>query len=395
VATNQVRNGAELYQLAQNQIQSDAPELTDFNEGSILDILIGAQVQLVLEAQRNDMDLFAKAFIETSNGPVNAGDPDDLQRRIVDLYGSTFARPGAIQASAIVQFKRPNTQGVTVTIPAGTIVKTAPDASGTAQRFATLADEVMVGLTISAQVQAVLAGSAGNVLAQQINLIESTLTDQTITVQNAQAASGGSDGLDDSSYREYARNLLIASRGATLAAIQAKALTVPGVVQAVPVEQVQTVIQYVSATNQTVGAPFQIARNYLYIADVNGSANAALIAAVQSAIESVRADGVKVTVIGAAALVQNVVMALVLNANGPNYATLVNNAQGVIDTMTAYIQNLPIGAPFSRLSAVTAVMNVWGPNGSNDLTGLLIQSPTGDVAVNANQTLVPGSITTA
>jgi hypothetical protein len=385
----------ELMGRAKTEIQNRDATLTDFNDGSLLDIITGVMATMISEGQRVTVDQFSKTFVETANGPEVTGGVDDLANLLVDHFGSEFARPQATNASGIVTFSRATTAKGNVTIPAGTIVKTAPNASGKAQRYATQADVIMTGLTINASVLAVVAGSAGNSLANQVSIIESTLTDTSIVVNNAALFSGGTDVATDSQYREYARSLFASLRGATLAAVAAKALTVAGVVQAVPVEQIQTVIQYDNAGHTTSGSSFQISRNYLYIADANGSASQTLINAVQAAIASTRAGGVAVNVIGASAVVQNVTFSVVLNGAGPNFAALSASLAMIIQDMTIYIQSLPIGTGFSRVAATAAIMAKWGPSGSNDLASLTITAPTGDVAITSTQTLIPGTIASA
>lgn len=382
----------QLYEIGKTQITSEDQSLTDFNEGSLLDIMTGAMATMISEAQRITMDQFAKTFVESANGPEVTQGPDDLNRLLVDHFGEEFARPQATSAEGVVTFTRPTSTAGPVIIPAGTIIKTAPNASGSAQRFATETDVTMSGLTISVAAQAVLAGTDGNALASKVSIIESTLTDNTVVVNNAQPFSGGTNVATDSEYREFARNLFLSLRGATLAAIQAKALTVPGVVQAVPVEQIQTVIQYDDATHAVSGSSFKISRNYLFIADANGSANLTLIQAVRDAIMGTRAAGVQVTVQGATAVVQNVTYSVVLNGSGPNFTALSASLSAISDDITQYLQSLPIGTGLVRTSLVSAIMAIWGPSGSNDLVGMTIVSPTGDVSITSTQTLIPGTI---
>ena len=63
-----------------------------------------------------------------------------------------------------------------------------------------------------------------------------------------------------------------------------------------------------------------------------------MILSVQAAVDSVRAAGVRVEVIGATSLAINWTGAITLNPLGPNYATLQNDPQMIIDEMTKYIQ---------------------------------------------------------
>lgn len=374
------------------EMQSQDPTLTDTQAGSIIDIFSGVVSVAVSEISRVLTDEFAKTYIDTAQGPEETGGPDDLQRLLVDHFGEEFARPAASKATGIVTFSRPTTGAGNVTIPVDTIVKTPPNASGEAQRFRVVSQVIMTGLTINASVEAVNAGIDGNVQASTVTVIESVLTDNTVTVNNSAAFAGGEPIPNDAEYREFARNLLRTLRGGTLEAIVSAALNVPGVEMAVGKEFVIPVIEWDIGPELPIGDYFLIARPRLYIADANGSADATLVAAVRDAIEFVRAAGVFINIIGAVAIELDFKITITLNPSGPNFAELSNDPQPIIDTMTQYIQDLEIGEDFIRAQAKIHIMNIWGPSGTNDLTNLTVTFPGGDVSVADNQKLVPGLV---
>jgi hypothetical protein len=384
----------ELYDAFIAELQSQAPDLTDTNEGSTIDVIGGATAAAVNEISALVIDGFRKTFFNTANGPEVTLGADELEQLAVDHFGEAFRRPAAAKATGTVTFSRANTGAGNVTIGIGTIVKTAPNSSGVSQRFEVLAEVILAGTSINASVRALVAGAAGNVSAGTVSIIETTLTDPTVVVTNADAFGDGTETATDSEYRETIRNLIETLRGATKAAIESAALTVAGVENATAFEELIYVKQWNIAAGTVSGEYFGIPRAKLYIADANGIASAPLLASVSAAIEPVRACGVQVQVISAVALSQNWTAVVTLNPAGPNFSTFQTNTQMIKDTMTKYIQDLPIGTGFVRADANAAMLALWGPAGTNDLTAFTTSAPGGDVAGIANQKLIPGTMST-
>lgn len=388
----QVPSQQELYELYKNEVQSRNPALTDFEEGSKLDSLGGGFSTAGQQIVKFIIDNFAKTFFATAHGPEVTGSTDDLELLAVDHFGDSFARPQAEPAIGVVTFSRPTSGAGNVSILAGTIVKTAKNANGEEQRFATVADVVMTGLSINASVEAVTAGIAGNVLANKVINIETALTDPTVIVNNAAPFTGGEAEDTDAEYREFIRNKIETLRGATKAAIEAAADNVPGVETATAIESLQVVIEWDIGGNAPVGDYFRIPRVRLYIADVNGTASQALLDAVSAAIEFVRACGVRIDVIAASALTVNWTISISLNPGGPNFATLSTDTSELEESMAQYMRDLPVGTSFDRGLAKLAIMAIWGPSGTNDLTDLTNIVPTGNVTATATQKIIPGTM---
>ncbi len=382
----------ELYEIYKDAMQSSESQLTDFEEGSINDLQAGAAITAVEEAQTLIIDQFKKTFFDSADGPEVTGGPDDLQTLAVDHFGDDFARPDATKAVGIVTFTRPTDDAGDVIIPAGTVVKTAPNANGEAQKFNTILEVTMTGLSINASVEADEAGPKGNVAASTINIIESTLTDPTVVVNNSLGTSGGEAEQNDATYRDTIKKLIVGLTGATLAAIEAKAEAVPGVEIATAREELITVIEWNPATETEIGEDFKIARVKVFIADANGTANGALIANVEAAIETVRAAGVKVQVVGATPVVLDWKASITLNPSGPNFAELSVDASMIEDSMRDYIENFAIGEDFDRFAARMAILAIWGPDGSDDLTDFQTLTPTGNVEADDNEKFVVGTI---
>lgn len=383
----------ELYDRFITALQSEAPDLTDTTEGSIIDILAGMCSTAVAEVTATNAANIKKTFFDTADGPEVTGGPDDLQTLAVDHFGSNFARPAAMLAVGTVHFSRPNTSFGTIVIPAGTIVKTAQSASGVSVRFQTLIDVTMSGISVEASVTALVAGSSGNVQAGKVTQIETTVADPTITVTNLADFSGGAEAQNDSQYRETIRNLIQSLKGATAPAIVAKALTVSGIVLATAQEFKQYVKNWDVASNAATGSYYAISIAKLFIADANGSASQALVDLVQTAIDSVRACGVKIDVVAATPVTINWNASISLNPLGPNYATLQASSAKVTDLMKEYLQNLDIGQSFDRGLARAFIMSQLGPSGTNDLTDFVTNKPVGNITAANFEKMVPGTIT--
>lgn len=375
----------ELYQVYRDEVEARNENITDWNEGSINDILAGASSTGAQEVLRILLDRFNLTYFNGAEG-------DDLEYLATDHYGSSFERPEATQAVTIVTFSRPNADAGNVSIPAGTIVKTQADSSGQTQRFEVLFGVTMSGTTINASVRAITAGPDGNVGANTINQIETALTDPSIVVTNDTAASGGETEESDAAYRQTIIRLLQTLKGATKTAIQATIEEVPGVEIVTLIDFIQTVIEWDEANSLPIGDPFKIARVKAYIADANGTGNQALINNVNIELEKVRACGVEIEVLGATAFSLNWTAAIQLNTGGPNFATLQNDPQPIVDSMTKYLQDLAIGQDFNRNIARAAILAQWGPSGSNDLVDFVTSNPTGDVVTTEIQKIIPGTI---
>lgn len=389
---------SELLTIFINAVQSKTSKLTDTSDGSLLDVVGGAASLGGAELNRLIVDQFNKTFIELAGGPDVTGGSDDLAFLAVDHFGDAFARPQATQATDTATFSRPTATAGSVLIPAGSVVKTSPDANGTAYRYTTNGNLTLgVGvLTGNIGITAVESGAASNALAGKINVIESSLLDTTIVVTNA-GNNSGTDAQDDATYRETIRNLLQGLRGMTRSAIEGVAKAVAGVNTASALENEINVIKYNPATASVVGGSeyFRVSQVTLYIADSSGNASPTLIANVAAAIEPVRALGIQIDVEAAIILAINWTAAITLNPAGPNYSTFLTDTTLIKQAMFDYIASVPVGTGFVRSAGEAAILAIFGPSGSNDLTAFTTSIPSGDVAAATNQKIFPGTMATA
>jgi hypothetical protein len=369
-------------------VQAGSEDLTDDTEGSNLDTIAGAVTSAVAEIQRVSVDEFKKTFIDTAHGPAVTGGADDLQRLLVDHFGDQFARPDPTPGVGVVTFSRPNTDAGDVEILEGTVVRTRQNAAGSSQRFKVLTDVTLTGTSINASVEALVDGPSGNVLANTVVEIETALTDPTVTVNNAAPFSGGANTLTDAEYRQFARNLLKSLGGGSIEAIEAAAKTVAGVVTATGIEFIKIVKEWDVAADDAIGNAFRIVYPVLYIGDANGNASQPLKDAVAEAIEDVRAAGIQVHIEGFVAVSLNWTATITLDPSGPNYADLSVDPQPVIDSMILYLQNLTAGADFVKSTADAAILAEWAA----DLTNFVTSVPAGDVSIDANEKIIPGTV---
>jgi hypothetical protein len=386
----EVKTQSELYDIAKTEAQTRQPELTDFNEGSTLDVLAGMISVGASEVSRLIIEKFNKTFVNTSHGPEVTGGPDDLQTLLVDHFGNDFARPAATFALGVVTFSRANTSAGPVLIPAGSVVKTKKDSNGQEQRFLTQLDVTLTGLSINASVVAAVAGIAGNVGVGGISKIESALTDSSVIVANTASFVGGASALNDANYREFARLKIETIRGGTLTAIQSSALLVSGIVNATAIEAIKAVKEFNIATGTAFGNYFYIPYVQLFVADANGTASQPLVELVKAAIKVVRSAGVVIEVVPATALLFSWDAVVTFNPLGPNFSVLNVDPTAIKLSMQAYIQNFAIGADFVRADADSAIMAIYGPLGTNDLVSFHTVQPVGDVITTPTQKLIPG-----
>jgi hypothetical protein len=385
--TTSIKTQSEFYDIYKNEVQSLAPEFTDFSEGSIHDIIAGALSIAINEVSELVVYEFSKTFFDLAEG-------SDLDRLAVDHFGQTFARPNGSEASGIANFSRLVNSG-SVIIPDGTIVKTKKDVNGKEIRYKTVGNVTMTGLSINASIVCTEIGVNGNVLSGKITVIESALTDPNIVVTNSLQLAGGKEQLTDAEYRDFLRSKILSLAGATEAAIRGAALTVDGVEIVALSTRERVVIDYDIALDQILSGAtyFRIPYSTVYVADANGNSSPQMIADVEAAIFLVKACGVDIEVRGASPISINWTASITLNAGGPNYSELQSDLTKIKETMAEYInEKLLIGQGFNKTTANNYVLSVWGPSGTNDITSFSSSVPSGNVSVLANEKLIAGTM---
>ena len=396
--TTKVLSQQEFFDLYKDEVQSQNGELTDFSDGSLHDTIAGALSTGLNELSELTITEFKKTFFDTANGIEVTGNIDDLNNLAVDHFGDRFKRPPSVGSTGTVKFDRPNTDAGDATILLGSIVKTEKDANGDEIRFKTDAEIIMIGTTINAETTAVdpTQGSKTNVEPGTIIVVESALTDPSITVTNVAKFAGGDDEQEDAEYRETIRALIESLAGATKAAVSGALLAVPGISFVSLIETILSVIEFdIGANDIKAGAIFfRIPFPEAFIADENGASSPGLIALADTALELVRSCGVKIVVQGAVAVVVAWDASITLNAGGPNFSELSVDPQPIIDSMTDFInKEIEIGNGFDVSQANAFILAIWGSAGTDDLTAFTTNVPSGNIAGVTGTKLIAGAIT--
>lgn len=255
-----------------------------YTEGSDINLVIAASSAMADELMRQLALRLGALLLSGAKG-------EDLDRLVADRFSPTIVRKQASPAIATVQFYRVSGALPAVTIPRGTRVQTR-----TGVVFATTAvGTLAAGSTgpVSVPVQATEAGTDGNVDAGTIVQVIDTLTDGLVQVRNDEPAAGGDVTESDARLRDRARDFFRQARRGTIAAITFGAQTVPGVRQATAIEL-------------TDGDGVPNGRVSLYISDLNGQANSALVTQVRNALLEYRGAGIIVDVFGAMPVYQSI-----------------------------------------------------------------------------------------
>ena len=311
------------------------------------------------------VEVYAGLYLDSAQGIA-------LDRLIFDRYGLT--RKPASAALGSVTWTAPAPLGSGFAIPVNTRLTTQDGRTFTTTQNVSFP----TGFTsVETPVRSTQAGANQQASIGTITNIQDYPAGAPtgLTVTNPAATAGAGDAELDPSYRARARAFFTTARRGTLAAIQAAAIGVPGVVTAtafevldaygLPAKDVQLVVAdaFTQVLVSTVPTPpaYQTQSNVL-------------AAAVFLALDDVRAAGINVEVLVADVTLLGVVLALTFQA-GVNVETVSGQARAAI---VGYVNNLAPGNPFIPADAVTALKRVAGLK----ITGNEILSPPGVVAPN-------------
>jgi uncharacterized phage protein gp47/JayE len=328
-------------------VQGAASSLLDLTTGSVLRAILEANASLALWLQWLVVQVLATTRLATSTGAD------------CDTFGADFGffRLPAVAAVGQVTFSR-----FTPTVAAFIPVATAVSTSGNAQSFVVLADPTnpaysasMGGYNLAAgvasvtvQIAANVAGSAGNVQPGAITVISSALAGID-SVTNAAVLTGGIDAESDAAFKLRFGNYLASLSKATDLAIGAA------------ITGVQQGLSYVISENIDQTGAIQMGHFVVTVDDGSGSPPATLLSTVQQAVDAVRPVGSSFAVQAPLVTPADVSLNLTLVA-GASQQTAV---AAVATAIEAYIASLGVGASlnFTRLaqlaySASGSVINV-------------------------------------
>ncbi|OZB41020.1 MAG: baseplate protein [Acidiphilium sp. 34-60-192] len=341
-------------------IQGAVSQFIDLSVGSVMRSLLEANAAIASWLQWLIVQVLQANRLATSVGAD------------CDSFGADFGftRLAAAPASGVVTFAR-FAPVLNAFVPVGTIVITV-DGS---QSFAVTAAPANPAFTtalngytltvptasIDLPVTALVPGSAGNILAQNIGLIGTVVAGIDTATNNA-AFSGGVDQESDAAFRARFGNYLASLSRATLGAVQE---SIAGVQQGLSA----TVAENVDPTGATSPGEFVVT-----VDDGSGAPPASLLSTVQLAVDAVRPVGTRFSVQPPHVTQALVTMMLTLTPG----AVQQNVVAAVQTAVGAYIDNLPVGATlaYTRLAQIaydasTQVVNVTGVElnaGNSDLT---------------------------
>lgn len=341
----EVQTFSELYEIgkAASLLRSALLTAKSFSPGYMLDNVAGLSASLAEEVIRIAVEFHLDTFFGTATG-------DELDTLAEDHFD--LKRQAGVPAVGKIEFSRPTSGFGNLLIDAGTVVQTA---DGT--RFLTTSQILITGLSLEADARAEVTGEGGNVALGTVDNLVSAIDDSSISATNLAEFAGGLAKETDTAYRTRIRDFFITLRRGTVSAVEAGGKTVAGVV---------------TATLSEAAFP-----PTLYIADITGSANAALAALVTTELLNFRPAGVPVNVIGATVVFQDITLALTFQAgfDTTDVKELVRAA------VLAEVNTLSIAETLFRSRIASAGLTISG------VLNVAVTTPAGDVVPAANEIL--------
>lgn len=308
-----------------------APEIVD-TPGSDINIAIAVSASMADEVAGFLTASFAETFLSTA--AQVGGEP--LDRWTWDRYQIT--RQDQQAAVVPVTFTRTDPTVGALSIPAETQVSTEDGIV-----FATVTELVFPSnsntgpLTVTAN--AILGGAGGNAEAGAVNTILSGLPEGGVVVTNSEPAAGGQAEETDSDLAARARDFFVNARRGTAAAIFNGSVTTPGVAEANVIEDL----------DPNGSATFRV---QAIISDPNGQANSALASNVADNLQTFRALGVPVTVIGGTPEFVTIVIEDISFQATSNTNQLIDEMRGLV---VSAINDLAPGATLERSTIIQAM----------------------------------------
>jgi uncharacterized phage protein gp47/JayE len=344
--------------------QGACSALLDFTVGAVLRALVESVASVQLWLQWLILLVWQRARLSTASGAD------------CDSWGADFGftRLPAVAATGSVTFSR-FTPTVSALVPLNAQVKTS---DGT-QAFIVTEDStnplwssarngyVLPASTasVTVPVEAIAAGSAGNVQPNTVALIGSAIPGID-TVNNAQALTNGADAETDAAFRLRFQLYLQSLARATLIAIRYAISTVQQGLTAAIVESVGSFAVFVD--------------------DGSGDPPDSLITAVALAVDDYRGLSISFTVQRPSLIGATIVLTITA---APGYAH--GNLVGPVATaIEAFVNALPIGAalPYTRIAALA-----YSVPGVSTVESMTLNSGTADIGGSSSQVVRVASVT--
>lgn len=364
----------DLFRVARDEVLVRSSQLTldaVERDGSDSNILLATSSAVADEVVGQLVDVEAGVFLDSASGQA-------LDKLVFDRTG--IVRKAAAPGIGSVQFSTTAPNPAAFTITANVILQTTDGI-----QYITTSTELFPLLStgpITVPIRSVLAGSnqqaQQNTITNIVTSIPGSPTDLVCT--NVLATAGADDAESDADLRSRARQFFLTLRKATIPALEAGALAVPGVRRATAIEVIDVLgrparlVQLVVAdaftdalVNQGVDPPaYQLQSQQLTLA-------------VFAALSDVRAAGINVQVFVAQLVLQTITLRLRFHA-GVNVDLVALTARA---TVVATVNGLSPGDTLSVSALESALQTVTGL----DWQGDEIVSPAGDVVPQALQVI--------
>ena len=173
-------------------------KVTDFNEGSEIRNLLESIAVDLYSLMEDNYEVSKIAFIQTAYGEW------------LDLHGANplinLERNQGAEAVGVVTFSIPDVVTGDIYIPESTVILS----SETDLEYITSEETTIIAGSTSADcfVTCLTVGSDGNSSSNTLTIIDDNNIDNSITVNNAEAITGGEDYEDDESYRQRLLNFI-------------------------------------------------------------------------------------------------------------------------------------------------------------------------------------------
>jgi uncharacterized phage protein gp47/JayE len=292
------------------------------------------------------------------------------------------ARQAATYASGAVTFGR-YTATAQATIAPGTLIQSG---DGTVQ-FQVVADTTQSAFSsalgvyvitagtssISATVQCLVAGLAGNVASGVVNTLGQAIAGVDYCT-NALAFTNGVAAETDTALRTRFVAFLGSLARATKAAV------------GYAITSLSQTYTYAITEGYLPNGTAQAGYFYVVANDGTGAPSSGTLSAMTTAVNAVRACGIQFSVIAPTTLTINVAVTVVAGS-GYTHSAVATSVQAAI---TAYIASLPIGGTLSYSRLYQVIYDAT--KGVASATALLVNSATADIAATSQQVFVVGTI---
>lgn len=354
-------------------VQGSAAALLDFQPGSIL-LAIGNAVSSVVVW----LESLILMVLQTTRAATSSG--ADLDSWMTD-YGITRLPAVAVQGS--VTFAR-FTATMQASIAPGVMVQTG---DGT-QQFLVIADTTQPTWNATANaylipagtssatvtVQAVNAGTQGNVSAGAISTL-ATAIPYVDTVNNVAAFTGGINAETDTALRARFVSYIANLAKGTKAAI------------GYAVTSVQSGVTYVLVEDADYNGTSDPGYFYVVVNDGTGHPSSAFLASVYTAVDGVRAAGIRFGVYAPVQVAANIALTIGVAATYDPAGT----RSAVSQAITNYVAALLIGGTLSYTRLVQIAYDA--SPGVNNVTGLTLNGGAADLTSTQQQLIVLGTLT--